>query len=586
MQKKTRKNRKPKKRGGDIDNRNGLKYILSIGYEIETGYFTKLTKTEATNDENEIVLYNSDSARKDIEVFKQINEKENLDDLEDEFLVRMEETLEEDALNDNNEVDPNIIFNITNDVAKTRLYRYLKILCDNSVPKNDLYLFRSLDGQEYKINFFFRDEDRTCDVFSTTEWLFTYLKPTHSNTIVIDTFANALTNLVRHLSDLEEIEGNFIINTNEGELIIDNPKIRTLYHKPNTNIYYLDTHIMDKKFTIDDMCCVSQMTFSCHIENVILVMKTLVKDNFNTIQSISQNSEDKFNVLNKIENTLNKLIESYNQREPTFKIIMTKQNAKIIRKIYGYLYLILYKLFMYYNNYLQVEKKQRTYFKNTLFFACRHDNNILYDEVKKNMKLLFMEQLNQMYNGDEREINNAISALIQRLVVQEDILTQTFTKEYTKIRKNAFSPKNILEKNTTRYGNPEFSLLSYFHFFENPTDNSFNVTIDGELVTNEWFIMADIDTLSAKMELKNDIVLLEFRGFSKMLSNYLYNIADDSLKNMMINGACNEYTGKYTESINSLSIGIFKKFLQLRNATKGGKKSNKSRKRRHSHRKY
>jgi len=585
MKKKTQKNRKQKKRGGDIDNRNGLKYILSIGYEIETGYLTKLTKTEATNNEDEIILYNSDSARKDIEIFKQLSEKEDLDDLEDELLVRMEETLEEDALNDNNEVDPYIIFNITNDVAKTRLYRYLKSTCDNSVPKNDLYLFRSLDGEEYKINFFFRDEDRTCDVFSNVEWLFTYLNPTHSTTIVIDTFTNAITNLLRHLSDLEEIEGNFIINTIEGETIIDNPEIRTLYHKPNTNIYYLDTHIMNEKFTIDDICCVSQMTFSCHIENVILVMKTLIKDNYNTIPFVKQNSEYKFGILNDIEDTLNKLIESYNEKEPIFKIITTRANTKIIKKIYGYLYLILYKISMYYNNYLQRDKKDRGYFKNTLYYASRHDNNVLYEEAKKNMKLLFSQQLNEKYKGDEREINNAIAEMIQRLVVQPDILTQRFIQPDTKIRKNALSPKNILEKNTKQYGNPEFSLLSYFHFFENPTDNSYNVTVEGELITNEWLIMADIDTLSANMDLKNDIVLLEFRSFQKMLSNYLFNIGDKSLQNMMTNGICNQYLGKYTESINSLSIGIFKKFLQIKNAKKGGRKSNKTRKRSHNYRK-
>lgn len=585
MQKKTRKNRNQKKMGGDIDNRNGLRYILSIGYEIETGYFSKLTKTDVTNDENDIVLYNSDSARNDILAFKELSEKEEFDDLDDELLARMEETLEEDALDDNNQVDKDIIFNITNDVAKTRFYRKLKAICDNSVPKNDLYLFRALDGQEYKLNFFFKDEDRTCDVFSNVEWLFTYLNPTHSNTIVIDTFTNALNNLVRHLSDLEPIEGNFIINTSEGEMIIDNPEIRTLYHKPNTNIYYLDTHLMDKKFTIDDVCCTSQMTFSCHIENVILVMKTLIKDNYNSIPIISKHSEYKFNVLDEIEQTLNNLIEGYNVGEPTFKIIVTRQNQQIVKKIKGYLFLILFKLSRYYNHYLRMDKKERGYFKNSLFFASRHDNNILYDEVKKNMKLLFSQQLNEKYNGNEKEINKTVAEIIQRLIVQPDILFETFIQPDTTVRKNALSPKNVLEKNSNRYGNPEFSLLSYFHFFENPTDNSYNVTVDGELITNEWFIMSEIDMLTSKMELKNDIVLIEFRGFQKMLSNYIFNIADDSLKNMMTNGICNKYLGKYTESINTLSIGIFKKFLQLKNKKTGGKKSKKTRKHNHNYRK-
>lgn len=582
MQKKTRKNRKIKKRGGDIDNRNGLKYILSIGYEIETGTFSKLTKTDVVENPDDIILYNTDTARKDISAFKELSESEDIDLLEDDLLARMEEVLELDALNDNNQPDKDIIFNITSDISKTPFLKKLEKICDEDISKNDLYLFRSLEGEEYKINFLFKDNDRTCDVFSNVEWLFTYLNPTHSPTVVIDTFTNALTNLVRHLSDLKEIEGNFIINTGDGELIIDDPEIRTLYHKPDTNLYYLDTHVFDEKFTIDDVCFTSQMTFSCHIENVIIVMKTLAKDNYNNIPSISEDAEYKFQVLNQIEVTLNKLIQSYNQNEPNFKIIMTRENIKIIRKIYGYLYLILFKLSRYYNHFLQIEKKKRKYFKNSLFFAARHDNNVLYEEVKKNIKQLFLSQLNQIHNGNQSEINKNVAEIIQRLIVQPNILSQNFINEDTGIRKNAFNPKNILEKNTSRYGDPEFSLISYFHFFENPTDNSYNVTEEGMLITNEWFIMADIDTLSAKMELKNDIVLLEFRGFQKMLSNYVFNIADDTLKNSMRNGVCNKLARKYSEDIGALSLGIIKQFLQLQKARKGGKKSNKTRK----HKKY
>lgn len=246
----------------------------------------------------------------------------------------------------------------------------------------------------------------------------------------------------------------------------------------------------------------------------------------------------------------------------------------------GYLYLILFKLSRYYNSFLKIEKKKRKYFKNALFFAVRHDNNVLYDEVKKKMTQLFLPQLNQMYNGNENEINKTIAGIIQRLIVQPDILSENFIDQDTKIRKNVLNPENVMEKNTSRYGDPEFSLISYFHFFENPTDTSYNVTEEGELVTNEWFIMADIDTLSAKMDLKDDIVLIEFRGFQKMLSNYVFNIGDDYLKNMMRNGICNELSKYYNEDIGLLSLGIVKRFLQLQKAKKDGKKINKTNKNR------
>jgi len=588
MKRNTLKIKYNKKKGGDIDARNGLKYILSIGYEMETATFSKFTKTDVVDDPDDLVLFNTETARTDILTFKKLSESEEFELLDDDLLSRMEETVEEVAYNDKNEVDKDIIFYITNDMSKTPFINKIAKICDSDISINDLFLFRTLEGDEYKINFIFKDE-RECGTFSNVEWLFTYLKPQQSPSIIIDTFTNAVKNLTRHLSELEEIEGNFILNTSQGELIIDDPEIRSLYHKPGTNLYYLDTHVLDKKFSLDDICFTSQMTFSCHIENVFLVMKTLLKDNYNTIPSISQDSEYKLYVLNQIEICVNKLLESYNEKETNFKIIMKRENAKTIRKIIGYITLIMFKLSRYYNHYLMIEKDKRKYFKNSLFFAVRHDNNIFYAEIKKNLKLLFLQQLNQIYNGNEVEINKAIIDIIQRLLVQPEVLSEYFFEETTKVRKNALNPKNILEKNTQRYGDPEFSLISYFNFFENPSDTSDNMTYiadtdEWKLFTNEWFVFSQLDSKSARMDLKDDIVLIEFRGFQKMLSNYIFNIADDELKNLMRNGICNELGKKYSEDIGAISIKIVKKVLQLRNQRGGrGKRKNRTRKNRRTY---
>ena len=51
---------------GDITNISGQKHILSIGYEVECGILMKLTES-VTGDS---VLFNSDTARKDILEFK------------------------------------------------------------------------------------------------------------------------------------------------------------------------------------------------------------------------------------------------------------------------------------------------------------------------------------------------------------------------------------------------------------------------------------------------------------------------------------------------------------------------------------
>lgn len=575
---KTHKKRNKRKKGGDIDTRNGLKYILSIGYEIETGTFSKLTKTDVVDDPDDLILYNTDTSRKDILAFRALSENEDAEILDDELISRMEEMVDADAFNDRNEVDKDIIFNITSDISQTPFLRKLEKICDEEMDKNDLYEFKAQDGAEYKIHFIYKDE-RPCATFSNVEWLFTYMNPEKSPSVVIDTFSNALSNLVRHLGDLETINGNLVINTNQGELIIDDPEVRTLYHKPNTNLYYLDTHVADKEFTIDDLCFTSQMTFSCNVENVLLVMKTLVKDNYNIIPTISDDSSYKLYVLNQIEDALNHLIKKYNEREPTFKLIMTKENTKTCKKMMGYLFLLLFKISRYYNHYLTVPKNKRKYFKNSLFFNARHNNNVLYSEIKKAMMEIFASPLNQKYNGNQDEMNREIANIIQRLIVQEEILTDRFIEETTKVRKNALSPRNILDKTMPRYGDPEFSLISYFHFFENPSDASYNVTDEGKIYSNDWLEAAEIDFHSAKMDLNNDIVLVEFRGFQKLLSNYVFSVADDKLKNMMRNGICNMLAKKYSEDVGALSLGIVKRFLYLQKEKRkrGGKKTRKNR---------
>ena len=57
-------------RGGDLSKMDGLRHILSIGYEIECGVLAKLTQTDVGG---ELDLYNSDSARKDIEDLKHLD---------------------------------------------------------------------------------------------------------------------------------------------------------------------------------------------------------------------------------------------------------------------------------------------------------------------------------------------------------------------------------------------------------------------------------------------------------------------------------------------------------------------------------
>jgi hypothetical protein len=560
-----------RKKGGDIDNRNGLKYILSIGYEMESGNLSKLTKTDVVDNPDDIILYNTDTARKDILTFKQLSESEEFDILDDELISRMEEIVEEDAYDDNNQIDKNIIFNITSDISETTFTKRLDKICDGTANVNDLYFFRTLYGEKYNINFIFR-EPKACDIWSGVEWLFTYLKPEQGPNIIVNTYTNALSNLIRHLSDLEEIEGNLIMNTEHGEFILDKPDIRSLYHKPNTNLHYLQTHLLDKKLTIDDVCFTSQMTFSCNVENILIVMKTLIKDNHNLIERIHDDSEHKYSVLENLEICIQKLIESYNLKNETFKLIITKNNAKIMKKFIGYLALFMFKLSRFYNHFLMKPVEKRKYLKDSLFFNARHGNYNLYKEMKQKLKQIFGPQL----GNDEVNANNILANIIQKLIIQPEVLNQYFIAPSTKVRKNVFSPNNLLVKNERRYGDPEFSLISYLKFFEDPSDFEEN-NYEGQIIYYDWLEFDKIDLFSTKMDLVDDIVLIEYRGFQKMLSNYVFSVADETLKNMMRNGTCNILAKKYSEDVGALSIGIAKRLLELTGKI-GGKKNNRTRK--------
>ena len=70
------------------------------------------------------------------------------------------------------------------------------------------------------------------------------------------------------------------------------------------------------------------------------------------------------------------------------------------------------------------------------------------------------------------------------------------------------------------------------------------------------------------MDLKNDIVLVECRIFQKILSVYVYNIADAELKEQMKNGYCNILTNHYEEDVSALSIANLKKIVEIHDKLK------------------
>ena len=609
-----RKKNKTRKaeRGGDIHKREAFKHILSIGYELETSSLSKFTLISETTDQGDPILMNTDTARKDLETLQKVStknsEEEEEEDEEDEnFALRQEEELEFNVYDRHNKVDKNASFLVTNDIVESPFIRLLNKRCievdeekeeeirysekykeyektnkeaakeylalEKADFKNTLYSFRTDTGKKYHMRFVFHDKDPACGLFSDVEWIFTYYKPKQSGNIILDTFANAIRNLLAHFENVKETRGKLFINTCppsikggqslmkskeslKCEIIANEPQERILFHKPGTNLYYLQTHrYEDKEGTSlgwKDVCITPQMTFSAHISNIIPIMKNMINDSIRSIPSNTELLERRLEMLNKIDYIVNLLFASYNEKESAFVFSNDtphkKEEYKIIK---SYIFLIFYKLFLFYNIYLFTSGTDIQYFKNALFLNSRHSNYILYDALKKSIRRYFGNSLG--------ETSQAVP-IIQKLCVQAEILEKNMVPDIKSLRKNIFRPSNRFDKNSTSYGNPAKSLISYFHFFEDPIDNDTNVDIDNHIIYHDYLEYKRIDAYSAKMDLKNDIVLVELRVFSRLIGSYIYSILNDKQKEKMKTGICNKMTKNFQPDVRALSLDVLSDF--------------------------
>jgi len=345
------------------------------------------------------------------------------------------------------------------------------------------------------------------------------------------------------------------------EHIANRPERRILYHKPKTNMYYLQSHYYEKELTLKDICITPQMTFSAHISNIIPIMIALVKDTIQSIPSTANVLKERFSQLRQIHVCVDLLLKNYNmEAEAKYQIILNKKPI-LYKSIYSYLFLIMYKLYLYYNSFLTSEKTVN-YFKDKLFFNSRHSNYILYLALKEKMIMYFYGN-GWIENTPEKSkrMNATCIEIILKILVQKDILETHFVEKDNKhIRKNAFNPKNILDKNSSSYGNPAKSLISYFHFFEDPINDDTNVDIDDNIIYHDYLEYKRIDAYSAKMDLKNDIVLIEFRVFARLLASYIYSILEESKKEKMKTGICNHMTRNFQPDTRALSLDVLSEF--------------------------
>lgn len=587
---------KKNKVGGDIYH-NVFNNILSIGYEFESSNFAKLsliknnillnTDTVAKNlsrihgdktmqggvingDED----YNEEEDEEENEE-EDDQEEDNEEDVDDEdgISLRKQEKVKYDVYTSDtidDEVkkpDPNALFQVLNDVAETPLNKYLTLLCKDVVEaniaakkaelmenddeynpdeedddeilheiKNDLYKFKTTSEPSvtYNINFETWDQ-KDCGTFSDIEWLFTYYKPNKSKTIILDTFINAIKNLIYHLSQLRSTPGNLIMQfSEEDKETINKPTNRLLYNYPNTNMYYLQTHRLEKKLTVDDVCIVPQMTFSCDIKHFIEIAKKLTRDSIGKLELNKNVADNNLDVIKRLERCVNLLFLKYNKDAGSDIFDM---NNESVMRMKSYIFMILFKIYRYLNKYLiRVKEKKGMYLKDVLFLNSRHTNGELYKKLKM--------EISSYFRNDDEILN-----IIKDLIIQPSILTKYMLENSKNVMTDAFKTSYKLDKENPEYGNPYHSFVSYFDFLEDPIDDD----------NGDWFEYSRLDIYSTNMEINDNIILVELRSFAFMLRSYMSSIADNNLKTEMSSGICNIKN----PDVNFVSISGLKQMIDL-----------------------
>jgi len=368
------------------------------------------------------------------------------------------------------------------------------------------------------------------------------------------------------------MHGHLVFNYKNKHPLINNPEDRIVFYKPESNMYYLQTHytkgsFKNEELTLDDVCTTSQMTFSCEAHHLFPIMKELIAEEERSILSITEISKAKQYDLENIEHCVNDLLEDYNEHAlEDYKIDKGNETADAFK---GYLGLMLYKLFMYINRYMHKDQtKVRYYLKDSLTFNSRHSNYLLYHAMKECLVELCPKLLTKYSENDLKWI---FPNIIQTLVVKEVVLLKYFSVEGTPLHNRVFNRYNILKKTSSEYGNPAISLISYFHFFEDPINDDTNQDAKKNIITNDWLEYKEVDVYSTKMDIKmhgskKNKVLVEFRGFQRALLPYIWRIADPDLKTHMIHGTCNVLSNTYRNDITVLSIYNLRKLVELYDA--------------------
>lgn len=528
--------------GGSLDENDIFRKIVSIGYEFETHDIAKFSlhengyslinsdtnirnlnykipeKTAEQVDDNNYIFYLED----DIKLNKRNNRKQNevdhyyipsintrhttsnqsntnhsttnsdRDDGDADFFV--------EYIDEPDSHDKELQLRITNDLGDSEFSDMISRCQRSKKSNNDMYIFKTKD-REFSLKFY---EITDCQTFSGVEYISTYFKPSRDSNIILDTFTDACRRIIEHLDDLVKIKGNLYMNMKNKFQKIGNLDHRYLFHKPNTNLYYLHTN--DDKYTLKpssllNSVIVPQMTFGCKASDIISVMKQIL-----FVQSSYKNGKQILNFLQfeydrfvNVENITNMFITSYENETKT----------KLDDDFRSYLFMILYKLDVYLNYY---DSENDDYFKSRMAFLSRHTNNTFYK--------LMVEWFQKHHKLNRKKAITQIHKLLKSSDEAIRLLYKISGKRLKDVKEKTIS---IEKSNEEKYGDPMESIISYFDFFENPLEDTSDEFFDKNWFQNDWLVFNKIDYYTTRMEIKDGILLTENRIFKMEIKTYIKN---------------------------------------------------------------